>query len=85
MKKLFLLLFLISCKPTTHHEVRYSPDGKDSVAFIMYFDGQQFNRFYIAYPAFRTVFESGGYEGCYEYYLDNELPLKVVSKYDTYK
>lgn len=85
MKKIILLLFLISCKPTTHHEVRTSPDGKDSVAFILYFDGKQYNQFYIPFPAFKTVFESGGYEGCYEYYLDNELPIKAQSKYATYK
>ena len=86
MKKLILMLLLIGCSPTsTKHVIRHSPDGKDSVAFVRYYDGQQFTSFFMSYENFKVIYDSVGYEGCYEYYLSHELPLFWRKKYATYK
>ena len=86
MKKLFLLLLLIGCsRPSTIHVVRYSPDGKDSIAIVSYFDGQQFNTFYMPYQQFKTLYDDGGYEAVYDYYLAHELPEFWLKKYKEYK
>lgn len=86
MKHLFyiLLIALASCKDTTH-EVRYSPDGSDSVVYVRYYDGQQFTSFYMAYPQFRVLYDSVGYEGCYEYARHHQLPVFWQRKYSKYK
>jgi hypothetical protein len=86
MKHLIYILFfaIASCKETTH-EVRYSPDGTDSVAHISYYDGKQFTTFYMSYPNFKIIFDSLGYEGCYEYAREHELPVFWLREYSKYK
>jgi hypothetical protein len=86
MKKLILLLLLTGCsRPSTTHKVSYSPDGMDSIAVVNYFDGQQFNTFYLPYPLFKDLYNDGGYESVYDYYLAHELPEYWLKKYATYK
>lgn len=86
MKKiLYILLFaLTSCKETSH-EVRYKPDGTDSVVHVSYYDGNQFNTFYMAYELFKDVYDKEGYEGCYEYCLSHDLPDYWLCEYSKYK
>lgn len=81
---IILLFALLSCSDTSH-EVRYKPDGTDSVAYIRYFDGVQFNTFYMSYPNFKIIYDSAGYEGCYEYYINHEMPLYWKREYSKYK
>jgi hypothetical protein len=90
MKRLLpiLLFALASCKGcdlSTYHEKRYSPDGKDSVAYVFYYDGQQFNNFYVPYSQFVQLHKDGGYEAVYEYYLDHQLSDHDRELYKTYK
>lgn len=87
MKKLFYiaLIALASCRPDESHEVRYSPDGTDSIAHVSYFDGSQFNIFDMAYAQFKTLYDEGGYEACYEYARTHELPVAWQRKYAGYK
>lgn len=90
MKKILyiLLLALASCsEESTTHEVRYSPDGTDSVAYVRYFDGQQFNNFFMPHENFKIIFDSAGYAGVYEYWRDYTLPLPEFwrKRYSTYK
>jgi hypothetical protein len=86
MKKLIYILFfaLVSCAEYSH-EVRYSPDGKDSIAYVRYYDGQQIHTFYMPYEQFKIVFDNQGYEGCYDYARRNELPVFWLKKYSKYK
>ena len=82
---LYILLFaLISCKET-HHEVRYKPDGSDSVVHVTYFDGSQFTTFYMSFPNFKIIYDSLGYEGCYDYARSHELPVYWQREYSKYK
>lgn len=86
MKHLFIiLLFALASCADYNHEVRYSPDSKDSVVYVRYYDGQQFTTFYMAYPQFKIVYDSLGYEGCYDYARTHELPRYWLKKYRTYK
>lgn len=90
MKKLLIisLVFLASCKGCeleTNHEIRYSPDGKDSVVFMMYYDGQQYNSVYMNYLQFNTLYGEGGYEAVYDYYREHELPDHWRKMYQQYK
>jgi hypothetical protein len=39
----------------------------------------------MSYENFKVIYDSVGYEGCYEYYLGHELPLYWRKKYSTYK
>ena len=79
-----LLFALISCTDAGH-EVRYSPSGNDSVVYVKYFDGQQFTTFYMSYPAFKTIYDSLDYEGCYDYYREHQLPAYWQKEYSKYK
>lgn len=81
---IFLLFALLSCKDT-NHEVRYSPDGKDSVVYVSYYDGRQFTTFYMGYGQFKAVYDEEGYEGCYDYYREHELPAHWLRTYSKYK
>lgn len=90
MKKVLSIIalsVLLACNgvPGPAHEMRYSDDGKDSVVHVSYFDGRSFNEFYLSYMAFYTLFEEGGYDKCFEYHLDHELPEYWMKKYSTYK
>lgn len=90
MKKLLSIVsisFLLACngEPTPAHEMHYSPDGKDSVVFVSYFDGRTFNEFILHYAVFESLYKDGGYDKCFEYHLDHELPEYWVKKYSTYK
>lgn len=86
MKKILLLILLTACsRQSTTHEVRYSLDKTDSVVFVRYFDGQQYNTFFMNYEQFKVLHSEGGYEGVYEYYLQHELPAHWRKKYETYK
>jgi hypothetical protein len=79
-----LLLALASCRDTAH-EVRYKPDGTDSVVHVNYFDGKQFTTFYLDYPTFKILYDSVGYEGCYDYRIAHELPVYWQREYSRYK
>lgn len=81
---IYILLALASCKDT-HHEVRYNADGTDSVVHVSYFDGQQFTSFYMNYPQFKVLYDSVGYEGCYDYARAHELPVYWLREYSKYK
>lgn len=93
MKKILAIaLFFVSCNGgltpgslPSLHEVRYSPDGKDSIACVKYFDGNQYNTFCMGYALFKDVYDKEGYEGCYEYYLSHELPEFWLKEYKQYK
>lgn len=84
---IYIALFAIACNGglTSNHEVRYSPDGKDSIAYVQYFDGKQFNNIYMGYEQFKTLYDDGGYEAVYDYYLGHQLPEVWRKKYETYK
>lgn len=81
---IYIALLLASCKDTTH-EVRYKPDGTDSVVHVSYYDGHQFTTFYMSYPNFKVLYDSLGYEGCYDYARAHELPDFWLREYSTYK
>lgn len=87
MKKLFYiaLIALASCNVKSMHEIRYSPDGRDSVVFLMYFDGEQYNNTYIGYSDFTELYKEGGYEAVYEYAAKQDWPEYWVKKYSVYK
>lgn len=85
MKHLFIILFFLASCADTSHEVRYSPDGKDSVVYVKYFDGQQFVTFYMNYAPFKLVYDEEGYEGCYYYYRDHQLTAEKLREYNKYK
>lgn len=85
MKRLLPILFFLTSCADTSHEVRYSPSGKDSVVHVKYYDGQQFNAFYMNYGAFKEVHSEEGYEGCYNYYRENQLPKEKLREYSKYK
>jgi hypothetical protein len=87
MKKLLLLILLTACNGglTSTHEVRYSPDGKDSVVYMMYYDGKQYNNVYMTPLQFNGLFDEGGYEGVYDYYISHQLPEYWLNKYKSYE
>lgn len=87
MKKILLLILLTACNSgfDSRHEVRYSPDGKDSVVYMMYFDGRQFNNVYMNCQQFDVLYDDGGYEAVYDYYLGHQLPVHWLKKYKEYK
>lgn len=90
MKKLLSIIALyalLSCNgsPYPAHEMRYSPDGKDSVVRMTYFDGRAFYEFYMHYVVFESLYKEGGYDKCYEYHTDHMLPVYWERKYRTYK
>lgn len=90
MKKILSIIalsFLLSCNgsPGPAHEMRYAPDGKDSVVYVRYFDGRTFNEFYMHYVVFDSLYEEGGYDKCYEYHIDHMLPVYWERKYRTYR
>lgn len=78
---------MLSCngQPGPTHEVRYSPDGKDSVVHITYFDGRVFNDFYLHYVVFESLYKEGGYDKCFEYHTDHVLPVYWKRRYRTYE
>lgn len=89
MKKIIYIAMvaLASCNdslPTTH-EVRYSDDGKDSVVYVKYFDGKQYNEIYMNYQQFEVLFNEDGYEGVNDYYMSHGLPLYWLRAYMSYK
>lgn len=79
------LIALTSCNLDNSHEVRYSPDGTDSIAHVQYFDGDQYTSFDMPYAQFKMLYSEGGYEACYEYALQHELPVYWQRKYAGYK
>lgn len=90
MKKLLSIItlaVLLSCNgtPDPIHEVRYSADGKDSVVLIRYFDGRAFNEFYMHYVVFDSIYEGEGYDKCYEYSKEHELPVYWQERYKDYR
>lgn len=87
MKKLLYiaLVALASCNVNSMHEVRYSSDGRDSVVFMMYFDGEQYNNAYINYPQFKTLYQEGGYDAVYDYVTTQDMPVYWMRKYAEYK
>lgn len=87
MKKLLLLILLIACNGglTSTHEVRYSPDGKDSVVYVQYYDGSQYNSLYMVPEQFDHLYDEGGYEQVYDYYLGHQLPEYWLNKYRAYE
>lgn len=86
MKKILLLILLTACNGLdSRHEVRYSPDGKDSVVYLMYYDGQQFNNVYMNCQQFEVLYKDGGYEEVYDYYWGHQLPEYWLKKYKTFK
>lgn len=86
MKKLLPILFFALASCTDYNqEVRYSPDGSDSVVHINYYDGQQFNTFYMAYEQFKMIYDNQGYEGCYYYYREHQLSAEKLREYSKYK
>jgi hypothetical protein len=85
MKIFFPILFFLTSCAEYNHEVRYSPDGTDSVVYVRYYDGQQFNTFYMQYEEFTVIRESQGYEGCYYYYREHQLPQYWLKEYSKYK
>lgn len=84
---IYITLLAIACNGglTSTHEVRYSPDGKDSIAYVQYYDGKQYNNIYMGYEQFKTLYDDGSYEAVYEYYLAHELPAFARKKYSMYK
>lgn len=84
---IYITLLAIACNGglTSTHEVRYSPDGNDSVVVMKYYDGHQYNNIYMGYELFKDLYDEGGYESVYDYYLAHELPEYWLKKYATYK
>lgn len=86
MKKLILILLLASCRNSQSlHEVQYSPDNTDSVAYVWYYDGQQHYTFHMPYEQFKALYDEGGYESVYDYYREHELPEHFKKKYEAYR
>jgi hypothetical protein len=90
MKKLILILFLAACNGEpeykSSYETRYSPDGKDCVALIHYFDGHRFSDIYMNCDQFLTLTKDKlDYEAVYEYARTHELPAYWKERYSRYK
>lgn len=93
MKVLLIISLFIACngkpeqkyEPRSKCEMRYSPDGKDSVVYLLYFDGQQFNSLYVAKEQFDALYKQDGYEAVYDYCMSHDLPEHLRKKYLTYK
>jgi len=70
----YLFALAISCNSndseTTWHELRYSPDKKDSVVYVHYVDDSRtVTDFYINYLLFNSLFNNnGGYNSVYQNY-----------------
>lgn len=67
------------------HTVNWSPDGKDSAANITYVnDNGSTSHFWMNYLLFRTLFDRGGYNGCYNYYTTHPTEFNNTSQYSSY-
>lgn len=87
MKRLLTILAitaLFACNGDVEpsHEAQWSKDGKDSVVYVRYKDesGNWIN-FYMQYMLFNSLFNSGGYNACYNHYRQNEGHYTVSNRY----
>lgn len=75
MKKLLsflLVLTMLSCEDNNDHEVRYSPDGKDSTVYVRYVDNSgNTQSFWMNYMMFQMLMNNGGYSSVYNYHRSN--------------
>src|SRR5512139_3777704 len=67
MKHLIYILLLAACNGglSSKHIVKHSPDGKDSIVVVSYFDGKQYNNIYMNPHQFKVLYDDGGYESVY--------------------
>lgn len=89
MKKLLLAIVcfsFISCESSSDHEVRYSPDGKDSVVYVNYRDDNgNMQNFWMNYMIFSMLMHQGGYGSVYNYYHSHPNPHYNPTIYQNYK
>lgn len=89
MKKLLVIsaLFVIGCNgelPSTH-EMRYSPDGTDSIAYVTYRHNGVVAFFPMSYNLFEELYKQGGYKAAFEYYNREDMIEYLKKKYSRYK
>lgn len=64
-----MLCMMFSCAPSSNHEVRYSPDNRDSVVYVQYVDQNgNSQEFWMNYLIFSTLMQRGGYSNVYNYH-----------------
>jgi hypothetical protein len=95
MKRLLLLLAIVAlfaCNDestegaASSHEQQWSADGKDSVVYVRYKDDNgNWVNFYMQYLLFNSLFNSGGYNACYNHYHSNPAQYYNVSHYSSYR
>lgn len=90
MKRLLTILTisaLFACNGDAEpsHEAQWSKDGKDSVVYVRYKDesGNWVN-FYMQYMLFNSLFNSGGYNACYNHYRSNPTHYTNHNFYSSY-